>query len=93
MEDQFVTTLPNVMGYEIVESKGFIFGEAIFNGVEGAIKELKKEGEKKGCNAVVNVKIAGEAVTYAAAYGDGVVVRPIPVELPEVPDFTPPDNL
>lgn len=47
MEDQFVTTLPNVMGYEIVESKGFIFGEAIFNGVEGAIKELKKEAEKK----------------------------------------------
>ena len=59
MDNQFVTTLPYVMGYEIVESKGFIFGEAIFNGVEGAIKELKKEAEKKGCNAVVNVKIAG----------------------------------
>lgn len=93
MDNQFVTTLPYVMGYEIVESKGFIFGEAIITGVEGAIKELKKEAEKKGCNAVVNVKIAGEAATYAAAYGDGVVVRPIPVELPEVPDFTPPDNL
>ena len=90
MDNKFVTTLPNVMGYEIVESKGFIFGEAIFNGVKGAIKELKKEAEKQGCNAVVNVRIAGEASTYAAAYGDGVVVRPIPVELP---DFTTPNNL
>ena len=93
MDTKFVTTLPNVVGYEIVESKGFIFGEAIWNGVEGAIKELKKEAEKQGCNAVVNMKIAGEATTYAAAYGDGVVVRPVPVELPEVPDFTTPDNL
>ena len=93
MDNKFVTTLPNIIGYEIVESKGFIFGEAIFNGVEGAIKELKKEAEKNGCNAVVNVKIAGEAATYAAAYGDGVVVRPIPVELPEVPDFTVPDKI
>ena len=88
MDNQFVTTLPYVMGYEIVESKGFIFGEAIITGVEGSIEKLKKEAEKKGCNAVVNVRIAGDK-----AYGDGVVVRPIPVELPEVPDFTPPDNL
>lgn len=87
MDNKFVTTLPQVIGYEIVESKGFIMGEAIFNGVEGAIKELKKEAEKQGCNAVVNVKLAGEASTYCAAYGDGVVVRPIPVELPEVPNL------
>ncbi len=95
IERRFVTTLREIPGYEIVETRGLIQDSSAFKGEEGKIKQLIKKAEELGCNAVVNIQqTAGYG--YHCIYGDAVIIRPktLPApELPEVPDFTNPDNL
>lgn len=92
----FLTTLPQVQGYEIVENMGFIMDESVWSGIERSIKDIKKHAMKMGCNAIVNLRIVSVDGSYAVVYGDGVVIRPKSApapDMPEVPDFTNPDNL
>lgn len=95
IERRFVTTLREIPGYEIVETRGLIQDSSAFKGEEGKIKQLIKKAEELGCNAVVNIQqTAGYG--YHCIYGDAVIIRPKTLsatELPEVPDFTNPDNL
>ena len=58
--------------------------------------DIKKHAMKMGCNAIVNLRIVSVDGSYAVVYGDGVVIRPKSApapDMPEVPDFTNPDNL
>lgn len=101
----FLTTLPEVQGYEIVENMGFIMDESLMSGVERSIKDIKKLAMKMGCNAIVNLRVLSAGGSHGVVYGDGVVIRPKSdkvsetlesseaIDLPEVPDFTNPDNL
>ena len=95
MEKRFVTTMDEIPGYEIVETRGVLVEPMGLKGGEGLVEKLMKKAEAGGCNAIVRFRmITGEYGSYA--YGDGVVIRPKAVpapELPEVPDFTNPDNL
>ena len=84
-----------IPGYEIVETRGLIQDSSAFKGEEGKIKQLIKKAEELGCNAVVNIQQT-VGYGYHCIYGDAVIIRPktLPAtELPEVPDFTNPDNL
>ena len=99
MEWRFVTTMNEIPGYEIVETRG-VFIQAIgFKGPESMIEKLALQAEKEGCNAVVRLRLLSGYGGGAYAYGDGVVIRPKSAEvpeapdLPEVPDFTNPDNM
>ncbi|MBR4830049.1 MAG: hypothetical protein IKZ92_09670 [Muribaculaceae bacterium] len=94
IDRHFISTLSEIPGYEIVETKGIIQESSPFKGEEGKLKKLVKKAEEAGCNAIVNIQqTAGYG--YHVMYGDAVIVRPkshpAPV-LPDVPDFTNPDN-
>ena len=108
MEWRFVTTMNEIPGYEIVETRGVFVQTMGFKGPEGMIERLASKAENDGCNAVIRVRFVSGYGGGNIAYGDGVVIRPksdkvsgapeapeafgMP-ELPEVPDFTNPDNL
>ena len=74
---RFITTFPEVMGYDIVESKGVIAGTSGF-GMEKLFKDLAKKAEKEGCNAIVNLRIESGYGGGVMAYGEGVVVKEKP---------------
>ena len=94
IERRFITTLSEIPGYEIVETKGIIQNSSAFKGEEGKLNKLVERAEMLGCNAIVNVQqTAGYG--YHVMYGDAVIIRPKvhpAPELPEVPDYTNPDN-
>ena len=92
MEKRFVTTMNEIPGYEIVETRG-IFSESIgFHGLDTMVECLMEKAEAAGCNAIVRVRFFSGYSGGTCSYGDGVVIRPKPVEAPEAPDFTNPDN-
>ena len=76
IEGKFLTTLPEVMGYKIVKSKGMLVESSMLSS-DKAIKDLVKKAEKMGCNAIVNFRLAGTS-SAIVAYGDGVVVEEAP---------------
>ena len=94
MERQFISTLREIPGYEIVETKGIIQESSAFKTAEGKLKKLVNQAEKLGCNAIVNIQqTAGYG--YHVMYADAVVIRPKShpaPELPEVPDYTNTDH-
>lgn len=77
IERKFITTFPEVMGYDIVESKGVIAASSGF-GMEKLFKDLTKKAEKDGCNAIVNLKMFTSYGGAIMAYGEGVVVKEKP---------------
>ncbi len=98
MEKRFVTTMNEIPGYEIVETRGVFCETMGFRGPERMIKGLMVKAEAEGCNAIVRLRVISGYGGGTCVYGDGVIIRPksanvpeAPV-LPEVPDFTNPDN-
>lgn len=71
-----MTTMPEVLGYEIVESKGVIVTYSSWSH-KTAVRHLAKKAEEAGCNAVVNVRI-DSGYCYIAAFGEGVIVKEKP---------------
>lgn len=76
IEGKFVTTMPEVMGCEIVESYGILVSYSMWSHKQ-AVKLLAKQADKEGCNAVVNVRI-DSGYGYIAAFGEGVIVKEKP---------------
>ena len=77
IERKFITTVPEVMGYDIVESKGVIADTSGF-GMEKLLKDLVKKAEKEGCNAIVNLRMEPGYGGGIMAYGEGVVIKEKP---------------
>lgn len=77
IEGKFISTLPVVPGYEIVESRGLLMSDSILS-QKKALRSLAKKAEQEGCNALVNVRIS---LGYGCViiYGEGVVVKEKPI--------------
>ena len=73
---KFMTTMPEVMGYEIEESMGVIVYSSMWSH-KNALKGLARKAEDEGCNAVVNVRV-DSGYGYVAAFGEGVIVKEKP---------------
>ena len=98
MEKRFVTTMNEIPGYEIVETRGIFNAVIGFRGIDTMVENMMKKAEAAGCNAIVRVRFVSGYGGGTCSYGDGVVIRPKSADLPEapvlpeVPDFTNPDN-
>ena len=57
IERQFVTTLPSIKGYEIVEQRGLCYQYGITYDLDSCLDKLLKKVYETGCNAFVNLKI------------------------------------
>ena len=76
IEGKFISTLPVIPGYEIVESKGMLMTDSILSHKK-ALRALAQKAEGEGCNALVNVRIS---LGYGCViiYGEGVIVKEKP---------------
>ena len=74
IERQFVTTLPNIKGYEIVEQRGLCYQYGITYDLDSCLDKLLKKAYEAGCNAFVNLKIE-KGPNYTVIYGDGVIIN------------------
>ena len=62
IDQQFVSTLPHIMGYEIKEQRGIF------------VRNVIQKAYDAGCNAFVNLRISASA-DQTVVYGDGVIIE------------------
>ena len=74
IDRKFVTTLPEIKGYTILEQKGAFFDVSDLTGVEGSMKGIINKALAEGCNAIVNLRIT-TGYGSVVVYGDGVVIN------------------
>ena len=76
IEGKFLTTLQQVIGYDIVEGRGMVCDVSVLS-ANKAVKGIVKKAEEQGCNAVVNVRVDSGPNGFTAI-GDAVVVKEKP---------------
>lgn len=74
IDQQFVSTLPHITGYEIKEQRGiFVDYSSRFN-PEHCLRNVIKKAYDAGCNAFVNLRIT-ISTNQIIVYGDGVIIE------------------
>lgn len=74
IEQQFVSTLPHITGYEIKEQRGLFVDYSTRINPEHCLRNVIQKAYDAGCNAFVNLRITVSA-NQIIVYGDGVIIE------------------
>ena len=74
IDQQFVSTLPNIMGYEIKEQRGLFVDYSRRINPERCLRNVIQKAYDAGCKAFVNLRISASA-EQTVVYGDDVIIE------------------